>query len=100
MNTHGRLLIQMSSFFCYLYALPEKPKLLALNKAFVNRSISVHLPGYQIVRRKYLDTDEANAHIDNPQSCQGIFLFASEELAELSENIFSYCNATAFLLCV
>ena len=64
----------------YLHALPEKPKLIALNETFVNRSVSVFLPGYKIVGRRDRVTDEMNVHIDNLQSWGGILLCVSSEL--------------------
>ena len=39
----------------YLHALPEKPKLIALNETFVNQKVSVFLPGYKIVGRRESD---------------------------------------------
>ena len=95
----------------YLHALPEKPKLIALNETFVNRSVSVFLPGYKIVGRRDRVTDEMNVHIDNLQSWGGILLFVSEEfdgaVVEISRSTTAerlwftvHCDAGPFLLCI
>ena len=72
----------------YLHALPEKPKLIALNETFINRSVKVFLPAYKIVGRRDRETDEINAHIDNLQSWGGILLlFRKNSTVQLQKSL-------------
>ena len=60
--------------------LDTKPKLVAVNESFLNKSIVVTLPGYTLIGRKDRDCSDINSHIDNLQSWGGILLFVSSEL--------------------
>ena len=77
----------------YIDLLPEKPKLIAINESFLNRSISPKLAGYTLIGRRDRSNVDDEAFVDSLQSWGGVLVFVLNEFNGSTVEIFKSSTA-------